>query len=122
MLKQLKHPSGQVKTRRGSTGRSPRADAVALRAPCGAPLAPGAVPRRNHVFALRKRAVALCSCRHARLALVPVGTHSARFSEGARVTIFSDDIAGVYRRTGTILPLKASGHSLDLRAPESSVS
>lgn len=45
-----------------------------------------------------------------RLALVPVGTHSARFAEGARVTIFSDDIAGNYRRSGTILPLKASGH------------
>ena len=45
-----------------------------------------------------------------RLALVPVGTHSARFAEGARVTIFSDDIAGDYRHTGTILPLKASGH------------
>ena len=45
-----------------------------------------------------------------RLAVVPVGTHSARFAEGARVTIFSDDIAGAYRHTGTILPLKASGH------------
>ncbi|MBJ7453154.1 MAG: osmoprotectant NAGGN system M42 family peptidase [Blastococcus sp.] len=45
-----------------------------------------------------------------RLALVPVGTHSARFAEGARVTIFSDDVEGDYKRTGTILPLKASGH------------
>jgi peptidase M42 family hydrolase len=45
-----------------------------------------------------------------RLALVPVGTHSARFAEGARVTIFTDDLAGDYRHTGTILPLKASGH------------
>lgn len=45
-----------------------------------------------------------------RLAVVPVGTHSARFAEGARVTIFSDDIAGTYRHSGTILPLKASGH------------
>jgi peptidase M42 family hydrolase len=45
-----------------------------------------------------------------RLAVVPVGTHSARFAEGARVTIFSDDLGGTYRRTGTILPLKASGH------------
>ncbi|WP_152044853.1 osmoprotectant NAGGN system M42 family peptidase [Aureimonas psammosilenae] len=42
-----------------------------------------------------------------RLELVPIGTWSARFAEGARVTIFSE--AGTYR--GTILPLKASGHT-----------
>jgi len=30
--------------------------------------------------------------------------------EGARVTIFSDDVEGNYKHTGTILPLKASGH------------
>src|SRR3712207_2381078 len=45
-----------------------------------------------------------------RLAIVPVGTHSARFAEGARVTIFSDDVSGDYWHTGTILPIKASGH------------
>ncbi len=43
-----------------------------------------------------------------RLELVPIGTHSARFAEGARVKIFVDDLEQVY--TGTILPLKASGH------------
>lgn len=42
-----------------------------------------------------------------RLEVVPVGCWSARFAEGARVTIFSE--AGTYR--GTILPLKASGHT-----------
>jgi peptidase M42 family hydrolase len=42
-----------------------------------------------------------------RLALVPIGHWSARFAEGARVTIFSEE--GAYR--GTILPLKASGHT-----------
>lgn len=42
-----------------------------------------------------------------RLEVVPIGCWSARFAEGARVTIFSD--AGSYR--GTILPLKASGHT-----------
>lgn len=41
-----------------------------------------------------------------RLGAVPIGTWSARFAEGARVTIFSEK--GSYR--GTILPLKASGH------------
>lgn len=44
-----------------------------------------------------------------RLAVVPIGTHSARFSEGSRVTIFTDDVD--VRYTGTILPLKASGHA-----------
>ena len=42
-----------------------------------------------------------------RLELVPIGTWSARFAEGARTTLFSEK--GVYR--GTILPLKASGHT-----------
>jgi putative aminopeptidase FrvX len=42
-----------------------------------------------------------------RLELVPIGTWSARFAEGARCTIFSEQ--GSYR--GTILPLKSSGHT-----------
>ncbi len=41
-----------------------------------------------------------------RLGLVPIGTWSARFAEGARVTIHCDN--ATFR--GTILPLKASGH------------
>lgn len=44
-----------------------------------------------------------------RLALVPIGHWSARFAEGARATVFSDK--GGYR--GTILPLKASGHTFN---------
>ncbi|HMQ26774.1 MAG TPA: osmoprotectant NAGGN system M42 family peptidase [Acidimicrobiales bacterium] len=44
-----------------------------------------------------------------RLAVVPIGTFSARVAEGARVTIFTDD-TGRPPLTGTILPLKASGH------------
>lgn len=43
-----------------------------------------------------------------RLEIVPVGTFSARFAEGARVTIFTDNPVQAY--TGTVLPLKASGH------------
>lgn len=43
-----------------------------------------------------------------RLEVVPIGTWSARFAEGARVTIFSD--CGVQHR-GTLLPAKASGHT-----------
>ncbi|MCL4800745.1 MAG: osmoprotectant NAGGN system M42 family peptidase [Burkholderiales bacterium] len=41
-----------------------------------------------------------------RLEIVPIGHWSARFAEGARCIIFTD--GGSY--TGTILPLKASGH------------
>lgn len=42
-----------------------------------------------------------------RLELVPIGSWSARFAEGARTTIFCEK--GAYR--GTILPMKASGHT-----------
>ncbi len=49
-----------------------------------------------------------------RLELVPIGHWSARFAEGARVTIFSE--AGTYR--GTILPLKASGHTFNTEIDE----
>ncbi|MCO5118369.1 MAG: osmoprotectant NAGGN system M42 family peptidase [Burkholderiaceae bacterium] len=44
-----------------------------------------------------------------RLELVPIGHWSARFAEGARCTLFSDE--RVHR--GTILPLKASGHTFN---------
>jgi peptidase M42 family hydrolase len=52
-----------------------------------------------------------------RLELVPIGTWSARFAEGARCTIFSD--AGSYR--GTILPLKASGHTYNDEVDEAPI-
>lgn len=44
-----------------------------------------------------------------RVSLVPIGTWSARFAEGARATVFTEK--GGY--TGTILPLKASGHTFN---------
>ena len=44
-----------------------------------------------------------------RIEVVPVGTHSARFAEGAHVTILTDDAERTY--TGTVLPLKSSGHT-----------
>tara|TARA_R110002020_G_scaffold40118_3_gene118715 strand:+ start:10241 stop:11404 length:1164 start_codon:yes stop_codon:yes gene_type:complete len=44
-----------------------------------------------------------------RLELVPIGHWSARFAEGARVTVFAEN--GTY--SGTILPLKASGHTFN---------
>ena len=42
-----------------------------------------------------------------RLALTPIGTWSSRFAEGARATVYSD--AASFE--GTILPIKASGHT-----------
>jgi peptidase M42 family hydrolase len=42
-----------------------------------------------------------------RLELVPIGHWSSRFAEGARASLFTD--SGHFR--GTILPLKASGHT-----------
>jgi peptidase M42 family hydrolase len=45
-----------------------------------------------------------------RCAVVPIGSWSSRFAEGARCTIFTE--AGP--RRGTILPVKASGHTFNL--------
>ncbi len=42
-----------------------------------------------------------------RLSIIPIGTWSARFAEGGRVTIHCDDDL---HYVGTVLPLKASGH------------
>ena len=44
-----------------------------------------------------------------RLEVIPVGTYSARFAAGARVRIFIDDPDEFI--TGTVLPLKSSGHA-----------
>ncbi len=44
-----------------------------------------------------------------RLGLAPIGTWSSRFAEGGRVTVFTDDMS--FR--GSVLPLKASGHTYD---------
>ncbi|WP_173931884.1 osmoprotectant NAGGN system M42 family peptidase [Chelativorans sp. Marseille-P2723] len=49
-----------------------------------------------------------------RLELVPIGHWSARFAEGARVTLFTEQ--GSFR--GTILPLKASGHTFNEEVDE----
>ncbi|MDQ1293912.1 MAG: hypothetical protein QG608_1794 [Actinomycetota bacterium] len=43
-----------------------------------------------------------------RLEVSQIGTHSARFAEGAHVRVFTDDLDRVI--TGQVLPLKASGH------------
>lgn len=44
-----------------------------------------------------------------RLGISPVGSWSARFAEGGRVLVFTDDLEVSF--TGTVLPLKASGHA-----------
>ena len=51
-------------------------------------------------------AMVKCLKPNGRLEVVPIGTWSSRFAEGARVTIFT----GSSSLRGTILPLKASGH------------
>ncbi len=61
----------------------------------------------SHVDTLGAQVKALKE--NGRLELVPIGHWSARFAEGARATIFTD--AQAYR--GTILPLKASGHTFN---------
>ncbi len=61
----------------------------------------------GHVDTLGAQVKALKA--NGRLELVPIGHWSARFADGARATIFSDK--GAYR--GTILPLKASGHTFN---------
>jgi peptidase M42 family hydrolase len=53
--------------------------------------------------------------KNGRLAIVSIGTWSARFAEGARVIIHCDD---EIRYTGTILPLKASGHCYNTEVDE----
>lgn len=45
-----------------------------------------------------------------RLELVPIGFWSSRFAEGGRVTILTDNHGG---KRGTVLPLKASGHTFN---------
>lgn len=44
-----------------------------------------------------------------RLQVVPIGSWSSRFAEGARVTVFTDH----EKFRGTVLPLKASGHTFN---------
>ncbi len=44
-----------------------------------------------------------------RLEIAPIGNWSSRFAEGARVTILTGD----FTYSGTILPLKSSGHIFD---------
>ena len=61
----------------------------------------------SHLDTLGAQVKALKS--NGRLELVPIGTWSARFAEGARTSIFTEK--GSYR--GTILPLKASGHTFN---------
>lgn len=47
-----------------------------------------------------------------RLEVVPLGTWASRFAEGARVQIFLDEPGVSF--SGTILPLKSSGHAFDV--------
>ena len=77
----------------------------AIRAKLAGRQAAGARAVVSHLDTLGAQVKSLRS--NGRLELVPIGNWSARFAEGARATVFSDK--GTYR--GTILPLKASGHT-----------
>ena len=79
-----------------------------LRAELAGEAAPGSADRAIIVHADTIGCMVKQLKGNGRLEIVPVGTHSARFAEGARVTIFVDDLERTY--TGTVLPLKASGH------------
>ena len=75
-------------------------------------LRPGAAERPargvvSHLDTLGAQVKALKD--NGRLELVSIGHWSARFAEGARVSVLSEK--GTYR--GTILPLKASGHTFN---------
>lgn len=54
-----------------------------------------------------------------RLEITPVGHWSSRFAEGGRVTVFTDAHGS---RRGTVLPLKASGHTFNKEIDEQPVS
>lgn len=53
-----------------------------------------------------------------RLSVAPIGTWSSRFAEGARVKILCE----VGYRTGTVVPLKASGHTFGAKVDEQPIS
>ncbi|MEP0456185.1 MAG: osmoprotectant NAGGN system M42 family peptidase, partial [Roseibium sp.] len=79
----------------------------AIRAVLPAPEVRGARAIVSHLDTLGAQVRQLKA--NGRLSLAPIGHWSARFAEGARATIFSE--SGPSR--GTILPLKASGHTFN---------
>jgi peptidase M42 family hydrolase len=79
----------------------------AIRAKLPGAQAAGARAVVSHLDTLGAQVKALKD--NGRMELVPIGTWSARFAEGARVTLFTE--RGAYR--GAILPLKASGHTFN---------
>jgi peptidase M42 family hydrolase len=54
-----------------------------------------------------------------RLEIVPIGSWSSRFAEGGRVSVFTDNHG---TKRGTVLPLKASGHTFNEEIDEQPVS
>ncbi|WP_218566304.1 osmoprotectant NAGGN system M42 family peptidase [Vallicoccus soli] len=73
---------------------------------------PGELPGSSRAVAVHADTIGCMVKRlkdNGRLEVVPVGTHSARFAEGAHVTIFVDDLETIY--TGTVIPLLSSGHN-----------
>ena len=100
----VRHAVGELR-RLGIEMEITRRGAIRARIPGASPL--GARAMIAHLDTLGAQIKNLKS--NGRLELVPVGHWSARFAEGARATVFTDK--GAYR--GTILPLKASGHTFN---------
>lgn len=63
-------------------------------------------------------AMVKCLKDNGRLELVPIGNWSSRFAEGARATLYTD----THSFRGTILPLKASGHTFSKEVDSQPVS
>lgn len=101
----VRHAVGELR-RLGVEMEVTRRGAIRARLPGASPL--GARAMIAHLDTLGAQVKNLKP--NGRLELVPVGTWSARFAEGARGTVFTE--RGAYR--GTILPLKASGHTFNL--------
>ena len=91
--------------RLGLTYELPRRGATRARLPGRDPKPARAVVAHVDTLGAQVKAVK----DNGRLELVPIGHWSSRFAEGARATVFSE--GGAWR--GTILPLKASGHTFN---------
>lgn len=91
--------------RLGLTPELTRRGAIRALRPGGTPMGARAIVSHLDTLGAQVKLIKECG----RLELVPIGHWSARFAEGGRVTIYSEQ--GSFR--GTVLPLKASGHTFN---------
>ncbi|SFI42763.1 osmoprotectant NAGGN system M42 family peptidase [Aerobium aerolatum] len=91
--------------RLGLTPELTRRGAIRALRPGGTPMGARAIVSHLDTLGAQVKLIKECG----RLELVSIGHWSARFAEGGRVTIYSEQ--GSFR--GTVLPLKASGHTFN---------